>query len=98
MSKITESARNEDCQMRSPVCNFDTETTVFAHLNGAGMGRKYQLSEIDVGCYCCSDCHNLYDRRTELAGFERSDVDLWFYDGLVRTLEILIRKGLLRVG
>jgi hypothetical protein len=51
MSKITESAENEMCLVRIPgVCNFNTETTVCAHLNGGGMATKKN----DVhSAYCC---------------------------------------------
>ena len=37
MSKITQSARGERCQIRFPgICNHDPETTVFAHYRLAG--------------------------------------------------------------
>ena len=64
MSKITKSARGEECQVRIPgVCNHNPETTIFAHLRGGGMGKKQPDSE---GAYCCSDCHDLYDGRAPL--------------------------------
>lgn len=91
MSKITESARGEQCQVRMPgICNHDPETTVFAHRNGAGWG----LKELDCeGAYCCSSCHDVYDGRDvqrRYAGFV-SD----FEDGCRRTRRILVEKGLL---
>ena len=62
MSKITESARGEACTLRLDNCQGKSETVVFAHKNGAGMGQKY-LDEDgnDVGFYACYYCHQVYD-------------------------------------
>lgn len=92
MSKITESARNEACQIRIPgVCTNDTETTVFCHKNGGGMGRK----ESDrFGAYGCYRCHDEVDGRTR--HIENRDlVKVWFYEGIFRTQLALEHKGLL---
>lgn len=65
MSKITESARGEECLVRIPaVCNHNPETTVFAHYRLAGtcgMGKKPKDTQ---GAYACSSCHDEVDRRT----------------------------------
>ena len=59
--KITQSAKGEECTVRIiGVCNFNSETTVFAHLGGAGMGLK---SHDIHGSYCCSSCHDVLDGR-----------------------------------
>lgn len=57
--KITDSAKGEQCTLRIfGVCNFNPETTVFAHMNGGGMGYKHH----DIhGCYACSKCHTWVD-------------------------------------
>jgi len=62
MSKITKSARGKPCQLRLEECvsGGQNETTVFAHLNSGGMGRK----ENDLfGMYACHVCHNIIDGR-----------------------------------
>ena len=98
MSKITKSAQGEECLVRIPfVCNHDPETTVFAHLGGAGMGMKHPDSE---GAYCCSACHDVYDGRVPPPGWGGHgrgsvNVKLDFLNGCVRTRAILIEKGLL---
>lgn len=94
LSKITESARGEDCQVRIPgVCNRDPETVVFAHLNGGGMGMKHPDTE---GAYCCSACHDVIDRRGQAARVHPAwDLKIWFFEGCVRTRAKLIEKGLL---
>lgn len=91
MSKITESARGEECQVRLPaICNFDPSTTVFAHINGAGVA----LKALDFqGAYCCSKCHSVVDGHTR-CGY---DYDRYFLEGVIRTQVILYRKGLLLI-
>jgi len=94
-SKIRESARREDCQVRIPeVCNFDETTTILAHKNGAGMALKSNDSQ---AAYCCSECHNEID---VLLGKRKSDftddeILIMFYEGIFRTQLILIEKGLI---
>jgi hypothetical protein len=92
MSKITKSARGEQCQVRIPwVCNRDPETVVFAHLNGGGMGMKHLDCE---GAYCCSACHDVVDGRVD-SRFTRLEIENDFHWGCVRTRAILVEKGLL---
>lgn len=98
MSKIRASARGEDCQIRYPfICNFDPATTVYAHANGSAAGKGVGLKSLDViGAYSCSACHDVYDgRRKAPEGWTRDDVRLAFADGHFRTLQILIKKGLI---
>ena len=106
MSKITKSARGEECQVRIPgVCNHNPETTVFAHIGGGGMGMKQPDCE---GAYCCSACHDVVDGRVpfEMAnstafgreisrGFNKAYLYLAHFEGCVRTRKILIEKGLI---
>ena len=110
MSKITESARGEDCLIRIPgVCLHDPETTVFAHANGGGMARKMPDSE---GAYSCAACHDAVDRRGvqycaddihikirmvngAWSYWRKSDIDIMFFEAQRRTRIKLIEKGLL---
>lgn len=88
MSKITASARDQECQIRIPgICNHNPETTVFAHLNGAGMGRKQPPL---FGAYACYACHDAVDGRSH----PEVDFSQCFLEGFVRTLHILLEKGL----
>lgn len=90
--KIRNSAKGQDCQVRLPgVCNFNNETTILAHLNGAGMGLKH--SDIH-GAYCCSDCHDVLDGRRRF-NCTPETLELWHLQGMVRTQKILIEKGLI---
>lgn len=90
--KITDSAKNENCTLRiSGVCNFNPETTVFAHINGAGMGIKAH----DIhGCYACSNCHTWIDEHRNSCTY---DADYDFFKAMIETQSILIQKGLIKI-
>ena len=98
MSKIRESAKGEDCQVRLPgICNGDPATTVWAHANGSAAGKGIGMKSPDLlGAYACSACHDEYDRRT--ANFTLSMSRLLFWEGHARSLIKLIEKGLLKVA
>ena len=92
--KITNSARGEDCQVRIPgICNFDRETTVAAHINGAGMGTKHNDMFI---AYACSECHKALDGEIMHVSHPYWDLKIWHYEGMVRTQYILLEKGLIK--
>jgi hypothetical protein len=91
-TKITKSAEGEECQVRIPgVCNFNSYTTIFAHLNGGGMGMKRKSI---FGAYCCSSCHDAVDFRVKVP-VSRNELIIAHYEGVIRTQEILLGKGLI---
>jgi len=93
MSKLRQSARMQDCQVRIPgICNFNPETTVLAHLNGAGWALK---NEDIHGAFCCSACHDEYDRRTMI--HPKDLVDLAFLQGMVRTQRWWLKNGYIKI-
>lgn len=99
--KITNSAKGEDCTLRIPgVCNHNPETTVFAHMNGGGMGYKHH----DIhGCYACSACHAWVDGEwTKGVPFYPTDdlkraVENSHYRAVFETQSKLIQKGLIKI-
>ncbi len=93
-SKYTKSARGQDCTVRIPnVCNHNPETTVFAHLSGGGMGAKVK----DIhGAYACSSCHDVIDGRVS-TNFLRFELELYHYEAMVRTQEIMVANGILKL-
>jgi len=94
MSKLRKSARGKECQVRLPgYCNFNQETTILAHINGAGMGMK--ASDIH-GAYCCSSCHDVVDSRVH-SRFSKGEVKLAFYEGIIRTQKIMLEEGLIKL-
>jgi len=95
MSKITESARGEDCLVYAPGVDWhNKDTVVYSHLNGAGMGRKN--SDL-FGCYACYHCHAWLDK--EWARWHtREDRDNVHNAAIIRTQIKLLEKGLIKIG
>lgn len=92
--KITDSAKGEDCTLRIPgVCNWDNSTTVFAHMNGGGMG--YKNHDIH-GCYACSDCHDWLDMKPGYQTNECMKRKPEFLRAMIETQNKLIEKGLIK--
>jgi cytochrome c551/c552 len=98
VSKITESARGEICQIRLlATCNHNRDTTVWCHPAGSSSGKGIGMKAHDLlGAYGCSACHDVLDRRvgTELP---RIVVENAFHEGHQRSILILIEKGIIRV-
>ena len=94
MSKIRKAARGRECQLRIPgACNHDPSTTVLAHLGGGGIGRK----QPDIfAAFACSSCHDAVDGRIDV-NWDNTLVALWFYQGVIRTQEILLKEGLIKI-
>lgn len=99
MSKITDSARGESCQVRIPgVCSGDSSTVVWAHAIGAAAGKGIGMKSHDaLGAYACQQCHDAYDRRTRPKDMPYARIKECFQDGHMRSLKILIDKGLVKV-
>lgn len=99
MSKLRQSARGKDCEIRIPrICNGNPETVVLCHLPGGGMGTK---SEDIHGAYGCSDCHDFVDGRNPgPRGMEwiMKRRKLALLEGMVRTQSIMLKEGLIQVS
>lgn len=96
MSKITDSARGENCTVRLPsVCNHNPETVVFAHLNGVrfGHGTGQKVNDIH-GAYACSDCHDAIDGRKRTQ-YTQDELKLHHLEATIETQIKLVKKGLL---
>lgn len=93
-SKIRQSARLQECQVRIPsICSFDETKTILAHKNGGGMAMK---SDDLHGSYCCSDCHDVIDGKRK-SEFTYDEVLIMFYEGIFRTQLILVEKDLVSI-
>jgi len=92
-TKITKSARGERCAFRFPgICNFNTETTVFCHINTKYKGIGMKSPDL-FGAYGCSNCHDALDGRSNKL-FTESDVR----DAMVETQYKLLEKGLICIS
>jgi len=98
MSKITESARNEDCTVRIiGVCSGDPAKTIWSHGRWQRAGRGKGIKAIDLcGAYACTDCDAVFDgQRKPPEGMTREDIDLDWMMGHMESLVKLSQKGLI---
>jgi hypothetical protein len=93
MTPIRASAKDEECTLRFPCCNYRTDTTVLCHRNGAGAGMKAEDTD---AAYGCDPCHRVFDGRAPRPeGFTR-DMMLARFDIAVELTHIrLAVKGLI---
>ena len=98
MTNLRTAARGEACEIRSPVCNYNIETTVLAHYRLIGISGMGTKSPDLIAAHACSDCHDLVDGRRHIAGLTRTDVQLMHLQGVVRTQAKLIRRGMVHVA
>jgi len=95
MINLRREAKDRDCTVMIPdVCNRNPETTILAHPNNkrlfmCGMGMK---PPDEFGAYCCSACHDVVDGR-QVTGWTDNQVLVWFYEGVFRTQQILMKEG-----
>ena len=97
MSKITESARDEICEIQIPgACNGNPKTTVWCHSNKSCHGKGVGKKSLDLfGAYGCSACHDVYDRRRRPPpGMSYNAVEDCFFYGHARSVVKLVEKGL----
>lgn len=99
-SKLRQEAEGRQCQVRYiGICNGDRKTVVLAHPNeksvfGVGTGQKPN----DIfGAHCCSACHDAYDGRVN-HGMSRGNLLVEFYQGIFRTMSILLDEGKIKTS
>lgn len=91
--KLRDSARGQDCTLRLDCCNFNSETTVLAHVpcNQRGTGMK---GPDQIAIFCCSACHDRVDARDSSNGV----IDPWdIIRALAETQMFWIEKGLMKI-
>jgi len=90
---LRKSARGQDCLVRIPgICNHNPETTILAHRNGAGMGRKHN----DLfGAFCCSDCHSFVDGGWTRTDYTLTEVLRYHFEGIFRTQQWWIDNNMI---
>jgi len=89
-TKITKSARGEDCAFRFPnICNFNPETTILCHINTKYKGWALKSPDL-FAAYGCSSCHSALDSNS---GVESQ----WVMDAVFETQYKLMEKGLIKI-
>ena len=93
-TKITKSARGEDCTMLLGECSSN-DTVVLCHI-GKSRGMGIKCSD-HFAVYACSNCHDVMDgRKPALYGHEMVEGAKMY--ALERTQQKLIEKGLLVIS
>lgn len=93
-TKITKSAKGEDCTLRLYECNGNNETVVLCHIGGnRGMGIKCADY---FAIYACSSCHDVIDGRVT-SKMISINIESEKLRALEETQGKLISKGLLNV-
>lgn len=87
MSKLRKLARGQPCQIRLPVCNGDTSTTVLAHFRLTGISGLGFKPPDWLGAWACSSCHAYVDTHKD------PETQLDFAKGCFRTQAALERIG-----
>lgn len=91
--KLRDAAKGKDCTLRLPgVCNFDSATTVLAHVpcGMKGMGMK---GPDNIAVDACSSCHDVLDGRA------KGEVDAWdIVRALAETQMRWIQAGLIKIA
>ena len=92
---LRKAAKDRGCTVRIPgVCNFNSATTVLAHIRLAGVSGMGMKSPDLLGAWACSACHDEIDGRTHKSGLSHDELRLAHYDGMARTIAQLEKEGL----
>ncbi len=89
---LRDAAKGRECQVRSPVCNYDRQTTVLAHYRLIGISGMAHKAPDLLGAWACSSCHDLIDGRSRVSGIPRERVKLLHLEGILRTQAELIAE------
>lgn len=99
MSKITNSARGEECTLQiHPYCNGNPESVVLCHLTSPSKGIALKSPD-HWAVYGCMACHDVIDSRNPQAVRELGwrEIEKCIYRALFRTWDRLMAKGLIEV-
>lgn len=93
-TKITKFAKGRACTMHSPMCNGNSETSVWCHSNMLihGKGRSIKADE-PFGFIGCSGCNFWYDDSKAT----REEKDAYFWPAFTRSLYILMQNDMVEV-
>lgn len=91
-----DAARGEVCTLNiEGVCNYDTDTTVCAHISYGQGGGARTTGPLAV-CFACSSCHDAIDGRTDV-DMDDCDRDYYLRRAQNRTINRLIYLGVVTV-
>lgn len=89
MKSLRAFARNQECQIRIyQVCNYDPETTVWAHYSLCGVSGTGLKAPDLCGAFACSCCHDVIDGRVK-SDLTRIQIESHMLHGMVRSLKLI---------
>lgn len=99
MSKLRESARNEECLVRIPgACKWLAEFSILSHYPGMAGGRGRSIKSDDLcGAICCTGCDAVIDRQVKPPdGMTYQDCMICWMEGHMRTIVRWRERNLLK--
>jgi hypothetical protein len=100
LKKIRDSARGQDCTIRSPWCSPgpENETVVLAHYHEPGHGTMGGKSDDTSAAYACNTCHDWLDGRFKPKAGDHPWIDKEFhwFRGMRETWRLFIENGVLK--
>jgi len=89
--KITQSAKDEDCTMGSPVCNGNPATVCWRHSNYGDDGKGWGIKAHDIlGFYGCQPCEYWFSHQAS-----KEDKLFYFFRAWKRSIIRLFEKGVI---
>ena len=78
------------------ICTFDPAKTIWSHCRHGAAGKGKGIKALDIaGAYACTACDMAYDQLMGVPHMTRSEVDLDWFMGHMRSLVRLAEKGLI---
>lgn len=97
MANLRKAARGRECTVRIPgYCNGNPETSVLAHYRLAGTCGTGCKPDDTQAAIACNGCHDVIDGRTKTTDFTYDELRLMHAEGVMRTLEIWRKEGLIK--
>lgn len=89
---LREYARGKECQIRLPGCSYNPEETILCHHRNSSTGMGQKAHDLQ-GAWGCKHCHDIVDgRKQPPPGWEGRDVELAFFEGIMRTQSEILRE------
>ena len=93
MTDLRKGAKGMPCQLRLPgVCSHNPDETVLCHIRRGGVGGMGLKPNDLIGIHACGPCHAKMDGR---GGLEVVS-DTYILEALCRTLDAVVREGLVK--
>jgi len=90
-------AHGQPCFCRiEGVCNFDSSTTVLAHIRRANIAGIGQKPPDTCAIFACSNCHDVIDGRVQSL-FKPEEIDSFILEALLRQLAFYDKYEIVRV-